>query len=152
MPTTSTELRVGIVGSRRRATAFDRDVVFSIVEGLIKCARKLERKLVLVSGACKIGADAFAKEAADAFGVEIIEHPVDEGKLSAPGNHARRWEFTKLAHARNELIARDSHDALFALVSDDRTGGTENTIGHYRKLKGEGTGKLYLVGYDGKLL
>lgn len=131
------ELRVGIVGSRRRNTMRDIKIVYKIVEELL--ADNPDRKLVIVSGACPKGADAFAAEASRVLGVELKEFPVPK----VP--YANKWEFAQAAFARNKLIAEDSFVG-FALVTPDRTGGTEDTIKHFNNLKR----KVYLVDGNGR--
>lgn len=117
------ELKVGIVGSRRRATLFDRKIVFCLIKRII---RELGPHVALwiVSGACPKGADHFAAEAARVLGVALREWPVP---TDPPIRH--RGDFRDRAFARNKLIAEDSH-VLFALVHSDRTGGTEDTVKH----------------------
>lgn len=116
-----------IVGSRRRNGHRDRYVVFSLVDRLIR--ENIGRKVTIVSGACPKGADRFAAEAARAYGLELMEHPVPN---EPPVTSA--YDFRKRAFDRNRLVARDGRDGCYALVSDDRTGGTENTISHARDL------------------
>ena len=127
-----TELRVAIVGSRRRCSLQDRKIVFNIIEQII--ARSHDRKVVLVSGACRLGADNFAAEAARIYNVPIKEFPVP------PGEYKERWQYAKAAFARNKLVAEDA-DVGFALIASDRKGGTEDTIHHFHDLKK----KIYLV-------
>jgi len=105
-----------------------------------------KRKIVVVSGACKKGADNFAASAAKSFHVELLEFPVPKV------TYVSRWEYAKAAYARNLTIAENS-DVGFALVHDDRTGGTENTISHYNDLKKhvflvDRHGKFYLKSLD----
>ena len=116
------ELRVGIVGSRRRNSLYDRSIVFGLIETLVQ--QNPHRRLVIVSGACPKGADSFAAESARSHGLGLVEYPVP------PVKYGSKWEFRQAAFSRNRLIAEDSHVG-FALVSEDRTGGTENTIAHY---------------------
>jgi len=94
------------------------------VFGLVDTLHRETKDLVLVSGGCRRGADACAEEAARAYGVPMAIHPVDtsEGIWG-------RWDYAQKAFARNRDIVIDS-DVIYAWVSDDRTGGTENTIGH----------------------
>lgn len=113
-------MKFAIVGSRRRSSLYDRELVFSIVQHIKEMGGSV------TSGACRIGADKFAREACDILGVEILEFPVE-------GEFENRWEFAKSAYARNEKIA-EACDVCFALVADDRTGGTENTIDHCHRL------------------
>lgn len=118
-------MKIGIVGSRRRNTDRDRRYVFELVEYLIKT---YDDELVLVSGGCPDGADGFAEQAADFYGVSMLVHyPAKWPKASTYGEATSRF------YARNLKIAKDS-DILYALAATDRTGGTENTIGYMKKL------------------
>lgn len=131
------ELRVGIVGSRRRCSLLDRKIVFNLVERLI--GENPGRQLTIVSGACRLGADNFAAEAARLYKVNLVEFPVP------PGDYSERWMYAKAAYDRNRKIAENS-DVGFALVHKDRKGGTENTILHYHDLKKN----VFLVDERGK--
>jgi hypothetical protein len=112
-------MKIGIVGSRRRTSAVDRQLVFDLVKEMIA---KHGDELVLVSGGCPQGADGFTEQAADYFGVSMLVHyPAKEPKAASYS------EATKRFYARNKKIARDS-DHLYALVMPDRTGGSENTV------------------------
>lgn len=126
------ELRVGIVGSRRRCSLKDRKIVFDIVKKL-KDLRDVD--VTVVSGACRLGADNFAAEAARFYGVKLVEFPVPKKQ------YTHRGEFAMEAFARNRLIAENS-DYGFALVHSSRTGGT---VSHYNDLKK----KVFLVDDDG---
>jgi predicted Rossmann fold nucleotide-binding protein DprA/Smf involved in DNA uptake len=131
------ELRIGIVGSRRRNTLRDRELVYEIIKSAVR--NNPDKKIVVVSGACRKGADNFAAEACKVLGVEIKEYPVE-------GEFKTKWEFAKAAFARNRLIAQDSQMG-FALCHDDRTGGTEDTVKHYQEFKKP----VFLVRADGTL-
>jgi hypothetical protein len=85
--------------------------------------------LVIVSGGCPQGADAFAEEAARLMQVKTDITPVDKKGITS------KWDFTKRAFARNRVVAERSRNGLFCLVAEDRTGGTENTILHALELK-----------------
>lgn len=127
-------MRVGIVGSRRRNSMKDRYQVFGLVEKL----HQESGDLVLVSGGCRKGADSFAEEAAKAYVVPmVICLPV-----FSEGAQFNAEPYFK----RNRKIAENS-DVIYAWVSADRTGGTENTIGHALNLKKT----VYLVLDDGKV-
>ncbi len=133
-------LFIGIVGSRRRNSLADMRMVREIVR---KCVAKyVDREVVIVSGGCPTGADRYAEDCATFFGLRTVIHPIDG--IGAKIEH--RGDFTRMAYARNELIARDS-EILFALVHSDRRGGTENTIGHALRFNK----KVFLVGEDGLL-
>lgn len=103
--------RVGIVGSRKRR---DRESVIALVAGL-------PAGTIVVSGGCPDSVDVWAEEAAQARGLETIIH------RPAGGPSKTRWEATEKFYARNQKIVDDS-DELYAFVSPDRKGGTEDTI------------------------
>lgn len=146
-------MRIGIVGSRRRDSEEDRRIVYDIVRKHIVSSPNVQ--LVVVSGACKRGADNFAKQAVEFFKKEIgeecvrlVEFPV----RTWPGQ--TRGEFREQAFFRNGLIAEHS-DIGYALVHPDRDGGTENTVDHYNSLRktvhlvdGEGRSYLEPMGSD----
>lgn len=119
--------RVGIVGSRRRATLAD----FKIVCDVINKEIQEHGEIVIVSGGCPRGADSFAEQIADALHLRK-----DIRRVQTHPPASTRWEFTQRAYARNREIAEIS-DIVYALVSHDRTGGTENTISHCLDLETE---------------
>jgi hypothetical protein len=136
------EFRVAIVGSRRRASLEDRQFVLDLVERLVRFCDESKKKLILISGGCRTGGDFFAEEAAKVFDVPIIVHGVS---TDPPIKH--RGEFRERAFARNRLIAQDCH-GMYALVSSDRSGGTENSLSHMRDL-----GKKYrIIDESGRIL
>ena len=108
-------MRIGIVGSRRRAAKKDRALVFDIVQNAPSGA-------VIVSGGCPTGADAFAEMAADEYGHEMVIHLPEPVPADSP-----RWVWSKAFYARNQIVAEDV-DVLYALVARNRKGGTESTI------------------------
>jgi hypothetical protein len=101
---------IGVVGSRRRDTESD----FQLVKAAIK--KILEPGDRLVSGGCPKGGDRFAEIIAKQLGLSIIIHYPDWEGLG------RRAGFE-----RNTFIARDA-DFLIACVAPDRLGGTEDTV------------------------
>ena len=103
-------MRIGIVGSRRRA---DRDSVET-------CVAELAQDTVVVTGGAR-GPDRWAEQAARARGLHVVVHKPDLGDAST------RWQATKRYYARNQAIVDDS-DRIIAFVAADRTGGTEDTI------------------------
>lgn len=127
---------VAIVGSRRRATLTDREIVLHLVKRLAGSVYDI----TIVSGGCPKSADEFAEEAAKIYGVPTLIFPIDKEGITA------RWQFTQRAHARNRKVAEAS-DILFCLVHESRTGGTENTIKHALELKKE----VYLVNEKGEI-
>lgn len=122
-------MNLGIVGSRSRHSAKD-------LKLLVKVVKELQPDMI-ISGGCSIGADNFAETIAKTLGIPItIYHP----KLKS----AKRYPYHKVVkamYARNKLIAKNS-DRLIALVAHNRTGGTENTIEHFKNSCG---GKTWTV-------
>ena len=112
-------MNIGIVGSRRRVSNDDVLFVFDLVEFLFI---ELGRDLTIISGGCKLGADKFAEDAADQFGISKLIH-----KPKFTPKPTCRIDIVSRYYDRNKKIASDS-DYLYALVTSDRTGGTENTI------------------------
>lgn len=107
---------IAIFGSRRRNS--ERDF------------RKLKRVLFqiwkpgdrIVSGGCEKGADGFAEIIAKVHQIPIMIH------------YARWDEHGKAAgFIRNTDIAEDATEGI-AMVAEDRTGGTEDTIKKMKKL------------------
>lgn len=109
-------MKVAIIGSRTRQ---DKQNVVDLVNSLPEDA-------VVISGGCR-GVDTWAAEAAKARGLMVCEY-----LPNLPAKGSARHEFTKAYYARNKLIA-EAADVVYAFVSADRKGGTENTIGHAKK-------------------
>lgn len=111
-------MKLGIVGSRRRAKPADRLL-------LVERVRELKPDMI-ISGGCSGGADLFAEEIARNLGIPItIFHP----KLDSTKRY-QYHEIVKANYARNMRIAVHS-DHLIALVASDRKGGTEKTIEYF---------------------
>jgi len=109
-------LKYGIVGSRRRKDRKN-------IEKAVNC---LPQGSTVVSGGCR-GVDTWAEQAAKKKGLEVqIFKPDFTGCRSY-------WDRVNAYYSRNKRIAELS-DIIIAFVSDDRKGGTENTIKHARKL------------------
>ena len=110
-------MKVGIVGSRKR---IDKSNVIKLVDSLNK-------KDIVVSGGCK-GVDTWAIERAKERKMNTIiilpEKPTIETTY---------FDAVKRFYKRNEAIAKEA-DIIYAFVSFDRKGGTENTIKHAKKL------------------
>jgi hypothetical protein len=120
--------RIGIVGTRRRNKREDRLLVQK------KFFELYEFGDWIVSGGCPKGGDKFAEIIAAENGIPIlIFYPnyKQYGRYMAPKE-------------RNTLIA-DFSDILIACVSEDRRGGTEDTIEKFINVFGKGKGLLYLV-------
>jgi len=89
----------------------------------------------IVSGGCQWGGDRFAEKIAREFGITItIYYPRSEDLDKALLEMNSRAAFAKINYARNTLIAQHC-DVLIAVVAEDRTGGTEDTIKKALKLK-----------------
>lgn len=107
--------RIGIIGSRRRDSEADYRKFVKVFDKIYKPGD------VLVSGGCPKGGDRFAERIAKERGLSITIHFPD-------------WSLGKFAGlTRNTTIAKDS-DILIAVVANDRTGGTEDTIKKIDKL------------------
>lgn len=132
-----TELRIAIVGSRRRNTIRDRKIVLDIVRAAVDAGLIKNQWVTIVSGGAK-GPDTFAEEAANVYGLKTAIHKVPPS--------TDRNDFRQKAYARNRDIVIDS-DLVFALIHPDRKGGTENTIQHAEEL-GK---KVFLVDQDGRV-
>ena len=109
---------LSIVGTRRRHNSFVKKLIRSIIEDI--CPTKI------VSGGCPKGADLFAKELAIEMNIEYQEFPPD---IKENMNY---YDRVKEYYARNKQIAENC-DKLLAVVSENRKGGTENTIKHFLK-------------------
>jgi len=117
------KLKLGIIGSRRRNSLQDKAILKERILSL--------KPDSIISGGCPKGADKFAEELAKELSIPIkIFYP------QIPKSGGPRWVFVKAYHARNELVAKNS-DHLIALVASDRKGGTENTIGHFKRFHNE---------------
>jgi hypothetical protein len=115
---------VGVVGSRRRNSDKDYEIIFSYGYALIRKARKANIELQFVSGGCPTGADFFIKRFCQHNDIVLVEHLPKKVEKYSP-----YFERVQAFHARNKLIAEDANFIL-AMVAPDRTGGTENTIFH----------------------
>lgn len=113
--------KIGIVGSRRRDTPEDYYKLYDKVMRTIVYLDVCE-PVMLISGGCKTGADKWAEEIAEDKRIPIIVFNPDFEKHGSPNAY----------FVRNDQIAKES-DILIALVSEDRTGGTEDTIKKFRK-------------------
>ena len=109
--------KIGIVGTRTRNTFTDKNIVIRAFKAIY------EEGDEIVSGGCSEGADSFAEYIAKSMQVPIT---IYYAKWNLLGKSA--------GHIRNSFIAQDS-DILIACVSQDRTGGTEDTIKKFKKLK-----------------
>lgn len=102
--------KIGIIGSRRRSSKEDFDIC---EKSFLEIYQQGDE---IVSGGCPKGGDRFAEILAKEYQVPIKIYYAQWDKLGRGAGFAR-----------NTDIARDS-DVIIALVADDRTGGTEDTI------------------------
>ena len=121
---------IGVVGSRRRNSGEDRQLVYKTIHHL---RQRIGGNTILVSGGCPKGADLFAEEYAEIHRLPIIRHLPDHAHLNP--NLPPRAQWAVINYARNTLIANDA-DVLIACVAPDRKGGTEDTIKKFRKRLG----------------
>lgn len=107
---------ISIIGSRRKHST----------EDFKRCLKKFleiyETGDTICSGGCPKGGDRFAEIIAKHLDIPIKIHYAEWNK------HGKSAGFQ-----RNGLIASDS-DVILAVVSDDRTGGTEDTIRKAEKI------------------
>lgn len=121
---------IGIVGSRRRNSEEDFDVVYSEFQ------KWYEKGDKICSGGCPKGGDRFAEIIASRLNLDIIIHRPQSVPKGSP-----KWAYAKAFYERNTLVARDS-DILIACVHPERTGGTEDTI---KKFLRQGKTNLRIV-------
>ena len=113
-------VNIGIVGSRRRNA--DKDLTL-VTEQLYKI---MKEKDSIISGGAHIGADLWAHNLAKLNGKRMVIHYPNFG-----------YGMPACYFIRNTEIARES-ETLIACVSDDRTGGTEDTIKKFKKFHPNG--------------
>lgn len=112
-------MKIAIVGSRRYQNQ-------KAVEMLVDA---LSIKHTIVSGGCR-GVDTWAEERAKSRGMQTeIYLPEITDKMA-------RHEVVAEYYRRNKQVV-DACDCVFAFVSPDRKGGTENTIRQAMKAKKE---------------
>ena len=117
-------ISVGIVGSRRRNTARDKELIRLVLTKMMN-----EYIIHVVSGGCPRGADSFAEELAEQLGLGISIHAVNLSELTEP---VARWEYAQKSYERNTLIAEECH--ILLTTWDNISGGTKDTIDKVNKL------------------
>ena len=117
--------KIGIIGSRRRDAGIDQKATRE------KFFEVYEDGDWIVSGGCPKGGDRFAEKIAKDYGIPILIFHPDWKKLGRAAGIIRNGD-----------IANES-DILVACVTEDRTGGTEDTIKKF--LKKQPIGELYTV-------
>ena len=121
---------IGIVGSRRRSSEYDYEALLSVLRDYIGFDN-IEK---IVTGDCPVGGDEFAELIHLKYGIELdVKYKIDP----LTGKKLKRrlidyYEFCDVCYKRNEEIAKEPLDYLIAIVATDRTGGTENTIKHFK--------------------
>ena len=116
--------KIIIIGSRRRSVFADYKCVY------MEFKKHYEIGDIIVSGGCPKGGDAFAERIAkrlnmtEANGQLIIHRPIKPSKGSP------RWKWAQVMYDRNTLVANEAgfNDIVIACVSEDRKGGTEDTL------------------------
>ncbi len=108
--------KIGIVGSRRRNTMNDLNILRA------KLLVVMDEGDWLVSGGCPPGAVNMAEGFAKEYGMSITIHYPDWKKYGKAA-----------VFVRDSKIAEDC-DVLIALPHEDRKGGTEDTIKRAEKL------------------
>ena len=136
-------VRIGIVGSRKRDSAADKEATRKVLLELLG-ELNANIKVVIVSGGCVVydrklrkrvpcGGDRFAEEFAEEYGWEK-EIFLPKWEDVDPEKY-QRFEAARVLLERNTPIAVTS-DYLIAVVTEDRTGGTEDTVRKFKKHKG----------------
>lgn len=120
-------IKIGIVGSRRRNTPQDKQLLRSVLTRQLKKGKHFH----LVSGGCPQGADRFAEELAEELLLPISIHDPDRESLPEDPQY---YHYVEMFFKRNTLIAEEC-DILLAMPAPDRKGGTEDTIEKTIKLK-----------------
>lgn len=125
-------VNVGVVGSRKRNTPEDKQLIRQALIHLI--GKDEDVKIHIISGGCRQGADRFAEELAKELNLGMSTHYPDLASMKEDS----RYEYARVCYERNFLIARDS-DILIALPSRDENGmlvgGTADTVRKAEKLK-----------------
>lgn len=134
---------IGIVGSRRRSSEEDYNILYKKV-----C--ELERNEPIekfVTGDCRVGGDAFCRTIALYWGRNLeVKYKIDPETDDILHRFIKDYyKFTQICYMRNEEIAKESLDYLIALIAPDRKGGTENTIKHFKRYHKDWKKKLILI-------
>ena len=115
---------IGIIGTRSRDSMADYRKVADLFKSIYMDGDRI------VSGGCSRGGDRFAEQIARGLQIPIMIHYAAWKKYGKPAGFIR-----------NKDIATDA-DTLIAVVSKDRTGGTEDTMKQYLSM---GKDDLYYV-------
>ena len=147
------QIKIGIVGSRRRNSDEDYNILihtFNRIIGKLLGVYFGELEVTIVTGDCDEGGDKFAREIAETFDCILDEKKIkdpDTGEEMDFKNH--KWfdylTICGIYYSRNEEIAKEPLDYLLALVAPDRKGGTENTIRHFKRYHPNWEFKLIII-------
>ena len=119
-------MKIGVVGSRRRNTPEDKELIKCYVVSQSHMIIIPENGTEYVSGGCKQGADKFIKEIC-----EELQQPLKEFLPQFPkGKELSYLDRVEAYYVRNKQIA-DYVDKLIVLRAPDHKGGTENTIKYF---------------------
>ncbi|GAH00699.1 unnamed protein product, partial [marine sediment metagenome] len=94
--------------------------------------------------------DKFAREIADMFGYELdvkkIKHPQTGEELDFKHHvYFNYYTMVGIFYRRDDEIAKEDMDYLLALVSPNRTGGTEKTIKYFKSHHKDWSEKLIIL-------
>lgn len=135
---------VGIIGSRTRDSPRDLKILID------ECLEidKIEKITKIVTGDCQIGGDQFARDVLKSmFDCELdVKYKIDPKTGEKLEKYVSDYlEFTNICYTRNEKIAEEELGCLLALVAQNRKGGTENTIKHFKRLHKDWKKKLKIL-------
>ncbi len=116
-------MKLAIVGSRRRNTRKDKEIVR-------KKILELKPDAIVTSKKCQKGADKFARELAEELGIKLIT------KTAHINPKMAYYDMVKEYYRMNREIAKEG-DKMLALPHNDRKGGTENAITEFKKLNSD---------------
>ena len=116
--------KIIIIGSRRRDIEKDFAIVYKEFQKVYNIGD------IIISGGCPKGGDRFAEIIArrlnltEKNGKLIIRRPI------TPPKGSPRWKWAQVMYDRNTIVAQETeHDSVvIACITEDRKGGTEDTI------------------------
>lgn len=116
--------KIIIIGSRRRNDQKDFDDVYKVFKKVYNDGD------IIISGGCPKGGDRFAEIIARRLGLTeknsklIIHRPI------MPPKGSPKWMYAQKFYDRNTLVATETegNSVVIACVSEDRKGGTEDTL------------------------
>ena len=149
------EIRIGVIGSRKRDSGTDKLKLFNCLEGLIDriiSALYYVGRLTftIVTGDCNKGGDKFAKEFAEKhnYNLEVkrIKDPAtgEEMDFKIPKRFSY-YDMVNIYYARNKELAESNLDYLVALGNLEKNGGTENTIAYFLNYNNYNVGDRLVV-------